>query len=237
MKAPVLMYHKVGAEKNGRPDKFLNVSTVDFARQMRFLKRLGYTGITYEAVCMGLFQGSPLPKKPVCITFDDGYVNVLENATAVLGDLGWPATIFLPTEYVGRQNRWDIEFGNPQHNIMTWDQLRGLQDKGWEIAGHTHTHLNLGKSDDIVGSQEIVRGRQEIADHLGKLPLTFCYPFGGYNEGTPALVREAGFIGACTTKSGVSKDSTDPMQMPRVKVAYRDRLAGFIYRLMIRPLL
>ena len=237
MKIAVLMYHKVGAQINGSPDHFLNVSKRDFERQMRLLKKWGYTAITYEAACLGLYQNGPLPQKPVCITFDDGYVNVDQNAVPILKELDWPATIFVPTGFVGSENLWDVEFDNPMHPIMGWDRLKELQSDGWEIAGHTHQHVNLSKLSREESIAEIMSGRQEIGERLGKFPLTFCYPFGGYNESTPELVKEAGFIAACTTKSGLCTDLTDPLQMPRVKIAFRDGIAGFVYRFKIRPML
>ena len=66
---------------------------------------------------------------------------------------------------------------------------------------------------------------------------TFCYPFGGIGERTPRLVAGAGFLGACTTRSGLATARTDPYLLPRVKIAYRDDLWGLLYRLRIRPYL
>ena len=105
MKIAVLMYHKVGAQINGSPDHFLNVSKRDFERQMRLLKKWGYTAITYEAACLGLYQNGPLPQKPVCITFDDGYVNVDQNAVPILKESD--CRTLHPTSFHFQQNLWE----------------------------------------------------------------------------------------------------------------------------------
>jgi peptidoglycan/xylan/chitin deacetylase (PgdA/CDA1 family) len=232
---PVLMYHKVGATVTARSDTFLNVSCRHFSLQMKLLRRAGYTGITFEHAIAGLSHGKPMPPKPVCVTFDDGHTNVIENALPVLEEQGWPATVFLPTAYAGTENAWDREKGRPLLPIMDWAQLRFLQDCGWEIAGHTRSHPHLDGLDPESAAREIELGRDDIAEHTGRCPRTFCYPFGALNEETPRLVSEAGFVGACTTKSGLATAERDMFRLPRVKVAYRDGLFGLFYRLKIRP--
>ena len=237
MKIPVLMYHKVGADVNSKEDTFLNVSTSNFQKQLKALKFLGYTGITFADAVLGLEGKLKLPRKPVCITFDDGYVNVLENAAPALKQLRWPATVFIPTDYVGDVNRWDFANGKPTLPIMNWDQLRALQAEGWEIAGHTVTHPHLEQLNDNEAREEMLGGKLAIENELGNQERTFCYPYGGHNSRTAQLCKEVGFIAACTTKSGLASGSTDRFLLPRVKIAYRDGLPGFLYRLVLRPLL
>jgi len=229
------MYHKVGAPVASKPDTFLNVSEKSFSRQMRLLKRLGYSGVTYEEGAEWLAGRKKLPGKPVCITFDDGYVNVGEFAAPILKQFGWPATVFVPTAYVGGMNSWDEVNGYPLLPIMDWARLKQLQDSGWEMAGHTRSHPRLETLDATEALKEMREGREEIADNLGTAVKTFCYPFGGIGAETPELAKSAGFIAACTTKSGLATSKANPFLMPRVKIAYRDDAAGFFYRLVIRP--
>jgi len=235
MQLPILMYHKVGAPVAAKPDTFLNVSPRSFGRQMRVLQRLGYVGITFAEGADRLRNGRPMPKRPVCVTFDDGYTNVLEYAAPVLRELGWPATVFVPTGYVGATNAWDQAAGYPLLPIMSWEQLKSLEAEGWEMAGHTRTHPRLGDSEDSPALEDIRLGRADLEAHIGSPIRTFCYPFGSVNDRTPKLVRDSGFIAACTTNSGLARPATDPMLLPRVKVAYRDDVWGFYYRLIIRP--
>src|ERR1051325_9148548 len=128
MRLPILMYHKVGATVTSSADTFLNVSAPRFAGQMRLLKRLRYEGITLAQGWDCLSGGCPLPPRPVCITFDDGYGSVAEHAAPVLNSLGWPATVFVPTAHVGGTNIWDRDTGRPLQPILGWDALGRLQD-------------------------------------------------------------------------------------------------------------
>ena len=232
---PILMYHKVGAPVKEKADTFLNVSTQHFDRQMRLLKKLKYEAITFAEAVERLETGRPVPKRPICITFDDGYTNVAENAAPILAKLDWPGTVFIPTGYVGEENSWDKETGKPLLPILDWEGLQGLRKLGWEIAGHTRTHPHLDQMSDDAALNDILGGRNDLADNLGIRVRTFCYPFGGLNDRTPELVQEAGFMGACTTMSGLCKKGANPFLLPRVKIAYRDGVAGFFYRLKIRP--
>ena len=229
------MYHKVGAPVATKADTFLNVSQRSFVRQMRLLKRLGYASVTFADGVEWLYGRKTLPGKPVCITFDDGYVNVADFAAPILHDLGWPATVFVPTAYVGGRNTWDEQYGHPILPIMDWPRLKALQDSGWEMAGHTRTHPRLGELDDDSALTDIRDGMHDIESHLGAPVRTFCYPFGSLNHTTPDLARKAGFTAACTTKSGLGRRSTDPFLLPRVKIAFRDDVWGLFYRLIIRP--
>jgi peptidoglycan/xylan/chitin deacetylase (PgdA/CDA1 family) len=234
---PILMYHKVGAPVQVKADRFLNVAANDFRRQMRALARLGYEGITFTAAMNGMLGTCALPWKPVCVTFDDGYECVADCAGPILAEQSWPATVFVPTAYVGEANTWEEGTAHPIIPIMDWSQLKSLAASGWEMAGHTRTHPRLEHLTDPEAVSEILTGKEEIEKRTGQEVKTFCYPFGSVGKRTPEMVKAAGFIGACTTRSGLARPEMDPFLLPRVKIAYSDRTAGFLYRLLLRPLL
>ena len=218
-----------------RTDTFLNVSARSFERQARLLQRLGYHGVTLDHAAKGLFEGGSLPPKPLCVTFDDGYANVAEFAHPVLRQLGWPATVFVPTKYVGACNKWDEQFGHPTLPIMDWRQLQELQAAGWEMSGHTRSHPKLGGMRDQDAEREILGGKDDLETKLGRPVTTFCYPFGSVGSMTPLICRKLGLRAACTTKSGLAGPASDPYLLPRVKIAYRDDVWGLLYRLILRP--
>lgn len=229
------MYHHVGATWNGSPQRFLNVRAEAFARQMKFLAKAGYRAVTFEEAAGMLADGGGTLGRVICITFDDGYCSVAQNAAPVLAALRWPATLFVPTAFVGRENEWDRPAGRPVQPIMEWDALARLAGFGWEVAAHTRTHPHLEDLDEDALRQEVFGCRRDLEERLGRTPGTFCYPFGTYNRAVAELVRQAGYAAACTTRSGLACGNMDPMEYPRVKVAYRDGVAGLLYRLWVRP--
>jgi len=232
---PILMYHKVGAAVDRPEDTFLNVSEDAFERQMRALARMNYRAMTFAQIVEALRGGQPLPRRVFALTFDDGYQCVGDAAAPILERYGFPATVFVVSEAAGGGNTWDGITGRPVLPLMAWDRLRELDKAGWEMAGHTRTHPHLNELDDAGALQEISEGKAATEAQLGTRLQTFCYPFGHFNVRTPALVQAAGFTGACTTRSGLAKRDTDPFLLPRVKIAYRDGVAGMLYRLMVRP--
>lgn len=231
---PVFMYHKVGAPVSGHSDTFLNVSAHDFRRQMRILAKLGYTVRPFAEVAEAIQQNLSLPKGTCAVTFDDGYTCVGQHAAPILAEFGFPGTVFVVSQAIGQTNAWDGVTGRPVLPLMREDELRKLHTDGWEIAGHTRTHPHLDTLSDADALEEIRGGREELEAQFGFPLRTFCYPFGDYNERTPQIVTAAGYRGACTVQSGMARFQIDPNLIPRVKVAYRDGVFGFLYRLLVR---
>jgi peptidoglycan/xylan/chitin deacetylase (PgdA/CDA1 family) len=229
------MYHKVGAPVSSRSDRFLNVPPESFARQMRALARLGYRAVPFARAVAHVRGEIVLPRRSFSITFDDAYQCVYESASPTLRDLNFPATLFVVTGFAGTSNEWDRAEHLPVLPLMGWDTLRELQSRGWEIAAHTHTHPHMDVSDDALVLRELAECRRQLAERLGAPAATFCYPYGHYHAGSAELVRQAGFSGACTTRSGVARPGGNPYLIPRVKVAYGDGVGGLLYRMFVRP--
>ncbi len=231
---PVLMYHKIGEPT---VNKILNISESDFRKQIRFLHGLGYEAVTFAETVAGVYDDAPLPKKPLCLTFDDGYLGLMKHAKPILDEFGWKATLFIPTKWIGQLNHWCKHHEKPLSQLIGLDDIRELHKQGWEIAGHTHSHVHLDRIGIDEAEKEIAFGTSGIEAIIGRAPHTFCYPYGGYNQDTIALVKKYGYVGACTTKSGIAMKTEDPFLIPRVKIATRDGIAGLIYRMWIRPFL
>src|SRR5439155_919974 len=72
---------------------------------------------------------------------------------------------------------WDRQAG-VRYPLMTWDEVHTLHRKGFDIGGHTRTHLDLGQVDDGAAWDEIAGGRRELEKHLGAPVDLFAYPYG-----------------------------------------------------------
>jgi peptidoglycan/xylan/chitin deacetylase (PgdA/CDA1 family) len=231
----VLMYHAVGQPVKCKRDTFLNVSTDSFRRQMRALASLGYRAITFGEIVDVRRSGLSFPRRIFAATFDDAFRSVGEIAAPIMREYGFSGTLFVVSNWTSSSKNLDLESGHIDAPLLSWDALRDLINLGWEIGGHTATHPHLDVLDDICALNEILCGKQEIEQRLGLVARTFCYPFGHTNQRTPELVREAGFIGACTVRSGLVTQRSNPYTLPRVKVGYRDGVTGLLYRLLVRP--
>ena len=229
------MYHAVGRPVQTPQDTFLNVSEESFRKQMRVLNRLGYRARRFEEVVEALHSGRSLPPRTFAATFDDAYSCVLECAAPILSELRFTATVFAVSN-------WSHPFRSANERpeglplqVMDWEALKTLQTQGWEVGGHTRTHVHLDELEDSAAFEEILQGKLECEASLDTPLTSFCFPFGHLNSNTVALVQKAGFRGACTVRSGVARKETDPYLIPRVKIGYRDGVYGLLYRMLVRP--
>src|SRR5204863_131607 len=80
----------------------------------------------------------------VAITFDDGYRSFLTAAAPVLGQHGFPATLFIPTGWIGESMRWEPQPADAVDlEIMTPEEIQACQDMGYEIGSHGHAHAHM----------------------------------------------------------------------------------------------
>jgi|SRR5579863_3701362 len=124
-----------------------------------------------------------MPERFVSISVDDGHLTDFRTAE-LLTKYGLPATFYIPAQ-------------NPERPVMPETQVRELS-AGFEIGAHTVSHLSLHTMPNSRALDEIVGGKQWLESVLGKQVLSFCYPQGKFNRATPALVKQAGFLGART---------------------------------------
>ena len=114
---PILTYHKIGRRPVRTKLKGLYVSAELFRRQLEELRAAGFTSGALED-CSGAQE------RRLVITFDDGYVNVLENAVAPLADMKFKAVQFLVADLVGKNNAWDLPRGEAPEPLMDAAQIR-----------------------------------------------------------------------------------------------------------------
>lgn len=159
----------------------------------------------------------------VAITFDDGYADNYERAAPLLERYGLPATFYIVTGFVGTAYVpfWDRGI-EPAPAWMTWDQVRDLRRRGFDIGAHTVTHADLGAIDVAEAEREIIGSRDRIARELGSRPEHFAYPFGGernVREETRALVADAGFRSCVSCHGGSNACVDDPYALRRLPIA------------------
>jgi peptidoglycan/xylan/chitin deacetylase (PgdA/CDA1 family) len=204
------MYHRIDRLRPSLPaiTRSLTVTPADFAAQMRWLHAHGFHAITQQQLFAALEQGKRLPAKPVVITFDDGYRDVLANAAPVLERLGMPATAYVIT---GRISGSDVSF-------LSWAQLKALEQNGVQIGSHTVSHAELPRLTDPAALQELIQSRLALERHLGHPVQWFAYPAGRFDERTEALVRQAGYVLAVTTEPGSAQRAQQPFALHRYEV-------------------
>jgi peptidoglycan/xylan/chitin deacetylase (PgdA/CDA1 family) len=189
LKTPVLCYHRIGGPLE------LGVTRVSrsvFARQMTALARAGWQTLTLEE-----FAGrrpAPGARRPFLLTFDDGYASLAEYAYPVLADLGFTATTFLITDYVGKTNTWDVRYTWKRVPHLSWTEIERWRDRGFGFGSHGATHRRLTWLTDAELAAELQRSRETLLDRLGAdAARGVAYPFGAVNARVLQRAQDAGY--------------------------------------------
>lgn len=223
---PILMYHAV--EDAPRPPKYKHfyVTAREFAGQMQMLKSSGHTPITFGALAAARAGEAPLPPKPVLLTFDDGYLNLKTNVHPLLRSLGFPYTVFLVSELVGKTNAWVAAEGYEPTPLLDWPDILAMQAEGGvEFEGHTLTHPHLADLADADVRREIGASKTALEQKLGKALTTLCYPYGSVTSRVAEMTGEAGYTQAVTTEFGRARHSDNPLRLPRISVYHTPYLS------------
>ena len=216
---PILIYHNIGYEKGS-----FFVSPESFAKQMEYIKKNGYEVITLDELVRSIKDKKSLKRNRVVITFDDGYKDNFEYAYPVLKRFGFPATIFLVTDFIGR------EFTGEGKEFMNWDDVVAMSKDQISFGGHTKNHFYLGDvKDEAVAFEQIIGSKMAIKQKINMPVDYFCYPSGGFNNRVKELVAQAGYQGACTTNRGFAKFNRDVYELKRIKATNSDASKPFSF--------
>ncbi|HZM19210.1 MAG TPA: polysaccharide deacetylase family protein [Gaiellaceae bacterium] len=207
---PILMYHRINVASPGAPaiTRRLTVHPADFARQMRWLRRHGYQTVTQRELFDALMHGRPLGRRPIMITFDDGYRDVFYKATPVLTKLGMQGTAYVISNRVVNGDRTFLSPG----------LLRALEHRGVEIGSHSVSHSDLTQLSDRELLAELMGSRRSLERWLRHPVQWLAYPFGAYDGRVERLARRAGYVLAVTTEEGTLQSAGRPLALQRLRV-------------------
>lgn len=221
---PALMYHKIGEAPGRSTLKKLWVSEADFRAQLAWLTEHGYSSVTFADWRDAEKGVKPLPEKPVLITFDDGYANNHEKAFPLLKEAGHKACVFLVYETMDGHNAWHDPSTEPWLRMLTWAQIREMQDSGvFEFGSHTMRHRDLAALPLDEVRWEAAESKTRLEEKLGRECVGFAYPYGSgaYKPEVRAAVREAGYRFDFGIKQGISPAAWEPGSGPLKRLLVR----------------
>ncbi len=170
---PILLYNIVADSVDDDPyyqwESPLNVSSKQFEQEMMALKDLGYTSVTVSQLAKVIWEGGPLPPRPVVITFDSNKLGIYRKAFPVMKRLGLVGTIYVVVNQLNGSG------------VMSTQQLKDLVAAGWEVGSKGMTGNNLvdtlASNPDSIGD-EISGSRLALEQSLGVPVTSFSYPAG-----------------------------------------------------------
>ena len=184
---PILVYHIVRPSypSDSKAVRAIALTPKTFNAEMKYLRTAGYHIVHFGDLEAYFKTGTPLPSKPIILSFDDGWNDQFTYAFPILKAYGYTATFFVFTNAIGRRG------------FLSWDELRQLLAAGMTIGDHTRSHPYLTDISSSAALWNEIDGSKKILEkHLGVSINEFAYPFGAYNNVIQMLVKKAGYASA-----------------------------------------
>lgn len=216
---PILEYHKV----NNHDTDPWTLTIDDFAAHLEYLNDQGYSTISTEQFAryqIGAFQ---LPPKPIIITFDDGYMDMLDNMAPLMEEAGMRSTVYMVTNYAGLPG------------YLAWDDLERLKRRGFELGSHTANHIPLTDMEALPAFDEAKYSRLMLWWFAHKRVTAFSYPEGQYDERIVRYLKKNDYLTAVTGEPGYNTKTTSPYHLRRINITrparYLPKTAGLRIRM------
>lgn len=163
---------------------------------------------------------SPATPAGVSLTFDDGIESVAQEALPVLRDYRLPAHLFLPTDHVGRDNRWPGQPADaPVFPLMSWRDVENCHAGGIRIESHSASHADLRTLPIEATETDCARADATIERHVGRAPRYLAYPYGYFNTAIAARSCRR-YAGCVTTELRYLGPRDLPGSLPRLDSYY-----------------
>jgi peptidoglycan/xylan/chitin deacetylase (PgdA/CDA1 family) len=206
----VLVWHDVLPAK----EVWFDTTLATFKDQLEAIRKGGFHVITLEALREHLEHGAPVPAKPLVLTFDDNGSGIYAYAFPLLRKYGYPATLFVHTNYVGKTT-------SKHHN--TWAQLAEMEHSGFiAVQSLTANHPpDLPKLPDPLVIHELRLSKFSLETRLGHKIYALVYPYDNYDERVARLAHENGYEMAFSEDWGNAGDSENLLMIHRYSVLTR----------------
>lgn len=213
VRVPILYYHQVA---EGIPLK-QGVSPGVFQAQIDYLSRKKYRTIGFGDLADHFHNGHPLPPRAIIISFDDGYQNTFSRAYPILKQVGFMATTFVVSGFIGGESCWE---GTKEQVVplMTRENILTMSADGFQFGGHTRTHKKLTALSREEAGNEVALGKKDLEELLQKPVYSFAYPYGDFNDQVIDLVKNCGFKAARTVHTGNTHRENDLFRLTCVKI-------------------
>ena len=208
---PILLYHNIG----DYPEKMMEDGMLPktFERQMKFLAENDYHIVPLSQALDHLNKKKKLPPKSMAITIDGGYHDAFTNVLPVLKKYQFPATFFIPPEYIGNERKIK---GEPI-KCLTWDEVYEILESGMEIGFLAYHGQSIRIHYDEPAIKESIPPSLSILKEKIGNPIKYC----AFKEGVPEkplidFLKNQGFQAVftqCPTNRKVDVDAIGRIQI------------------------
>lgn len=222
MVIPIIFYHKIDKPS---PDALVRGGFTPprrFARQMSYLKRMGFVFYQASELIEHYRQTGMFPDNGIALTFDDGWKDNYTNAFPILRDLDIKATIFIIPSVIGETSTKAAAKGEGPRAHLAREEILEMSRQGIEFGSHSMNHRLLPELSREEVKLEVEEAKKQIEELIQKPCRTFAYPAGYYSDEAKKIISEAGHTAAFTTVYGPA-DRIDLYALNRTEILRRDR--------------
>ncbi|MEQ1723470.1 MAG: polysaccharide deacetylase family protein, partial [Pseudobdellovibrio sp.] len=217
---PTLMYHKIPDQEIQSQHK-IYVTRDNFEKHLKFFKKLGFKTLTFSELkkySTGELSFNTFPKKPLILTFDDGYADNLQNASPLLKKYGFRAQLFLLANQSIDQNSWDVSSAEPAHEIVSGADRQKWKNSAFEIGSHGFSHKKITEFTNEESFKELVDSKKALEVEFN-LPINvYAFTYGITAESSSELAQAANYDYAVNTDTGGLIAEEEPYAIFRVNI-------------------
>jgi peptidoglycan/xylan/chitin deacetylase (PgdA/CDA1 family) len=219
---PIIMYHSVLKDKD-KSAKFI-ITPDAFEEDLKFIKQNGYVPVFMSEVINYVKKGSPLPEKPIVLTFDDGYYNNYLYVYPLLKKYNMKAVISIVGMYTDSYSQNEDKSAEYAH--LNWDTVNEMMDSNLvEFQNHSYNlhSTNKGRNGskkrnsesledyEKILSYDLTLLQTEFLEHTGYTPTVYTYPFGAVSNASFDIIKKLGFLStlSCENKINVITQGDD----------------------------
>lgn len=208
IKIPILLYHYVENIQDPKDTirRSLDIPPGIFESQIKTLTQADYTFLTPNQIPDFLAGKQRLPKKPIILSFDDGYRDFYIDVWPILKKYQIKAVAYIVPGFINKPN-----------NLTSGELEEVGKSDLVEIGGHTMDHLNLKGLPEVKAKYQIDQGKKILEDIIQKKIVSFAYPYGAFDNQSERLVKQDGFTTAVTTISGETITSDNLFTLYRIR--------------------
>jgi len=239
---PILMYHHITTDFS----EINSVIVTDerFRLDMEFLQQFGYTALLPADVIQIQDGKKSAPKKPVMVTFDDGYFSNYQYAYPILRDTGMKAVIAVIGSNIVTEDKENRTF-------LTWRELCEMRESGIvEIGSHTYNLHNPQYNGEIAPDgvngvkrkngesrteyeqrvgEDLKTSVQQITENTGQTSMNyFAFPYGEGDRWIQPLLEANNVRMSVQTWEGEANLTGKLYNLPRYGVKMEKPLSSIL---------
>ncbi|MBR5808577.1 MAG: polysaccharide deacetylase family protein [Clostridia bacterium] len=212
---PILMYHSV-LQNPQRTGKYV-VTPKKLEEDIIYLKNKGYETVSLKQVIKYVYNGEPLPEKPILLTFDDGMYNNKEYVLPILEKHDACAVFAVVGSYTDEYSESNVT--NTNYSYLRWCDINEIMETGRvEFASHSYNLHNISakrygtaknKSEsslDFISlfHEDTQKMQSAFSANCLFTPYAYAYPLGNFSIESERVLKKTGFLASFSCIEGIN---------------------------------